>query len=35
MSIRTDSWPIGTPCWVDLAVPDVPAATEFYAAVLG
>ena len=35
MPIRTDSWPTGTPCWVDLAVPDVPAATEFYAAVLG
>lgn len=27
--------PTGTPCWVDLAVPDVPAAKEFYAAVLG
>ena len=35
MPTRTDSWPTGTPCWVDLAVPDVPAATEFYAAVLG
>jgi len=35
MPTRTDSWPTGTPCWVDLAVPDVPAVTEFYAAVLG
>ena len=23
MSIRETSWPTGTPCWVDLAVPDV------------
>jgi uncharacterized protein len=35
MPTRTDSWPAGTPCWVDLAVPDVAAATEFYAVVLG
>lgn len=35
MPIRTAPWPTGTPCWVDLAVPDVEAATEFYAAILG
>lgn len=35
MPIRTDPWPAGTPCWVDLAVPDVDAARKFYAAVLG
>lgn len=35
MPIRTDPWPDGTPCWVDLAVPDVEAAREFYTAVLG
>lgn len=35
MPTRTVSWPAGTPCWVDLAVPDVPAAVEFYGAVLG
>lgn len=35
MPIRTDPWPAGTPCWVDLAVPDADAAREFYAAVLG
>jgi len=35
MPIRTAPWPAGTPCWVDLAVPDVDAAKEFYAAVLG
>ncbi|HEX2297959.1 MAG TPA: VOC family protein [Pseudonocardiaceae bacterium] len=35
MPIRTDPWPAGTPCWIDLAVPDVEAAREFYSAVLG
>jgi predicted enzyme related to lactoylglutathione lyase len=35
MTIRETNWPSGTPCWVDLAVPDVPAATMFYRVVLG
>jgi predicted enzyme related to lactoylglutathione lyase len=35
MSIRTDPWPAGTPCWVDLSVPDVERAVAFYAAVIG
>jgi predicted enzyme related to lactoylglutathione lyase len=35
MSTRTDPWPPGTPCWVDLSVPDVAAAVAFYADVLG
>lgn len=35
MSIRTSPWPDGVPCWADLAVPDVPAAKQFYSAVLG
>lgn len=35
MSVRTDPWPAGTPCWVDIAVPDLTAATEFYGAVMG
>lgn len=35
MPTRTEPWSTGTPCWVDLAVPDVSAAKEFYAAVLG
>lgn len=35
MPLRTSPWPAGVPCWVDLAVPDVPAAEDFYAAVLG
>lgn len=28
-------WPAGTPCWVDLAVPDVTAAARFYGEVIG
>jgi uncharacterized protein len=35
MSTRTDPWPAGTPCWVDLSVPDVQGAVAFYAAVIG
>ncbi|MGY1809794.1 VOC family protein [Blastococcus sp. SYSU D00669] len=35
MSTRTSPWPAGMPCWADLTVPDVPAATAFYGAVLG
>jgi predicted enzyme related to lactoylglutathione lyase len=35
MSIRTSRWPAGVPCWVDLTVPDVPAAQAFYGSVLG
>jgi uncharacterized glyoxalase superfamily protein PhnB len=26
MPTRTDPWPTGTPCWVDLSVPDLAAA---------
>ena len=35
MPIRSDPWPAGTPCWVDLAAADVAASTAFYGAVLG
>src|SRR6185312_12252653 len=38
MPVRDTPWPPGTPCWVDLAVPDLPAViatTAFYAQVLG
>ncbi|NMH95756.1 VOC family protein [Pseudonocardia acidicola] len=35
MPTRDTRWPTGTPCWVDLAVPDISAATQFYGAVLG
>jgi predicted enzyme related to lactoylglutathione lyase len=35
MPTRDTPWPAGTPCWVDLATPDLPKAVEFYSAVLG
>jgi hypothetical protein len=35
MSIRSEVWPAGVPCWADIQVPDVPAAQAFYSAVLG
>ena len=35
MPTRENPWPTGTPCWVDLSVPDLPRAVEFYSAVLG
>jgi uncharacterized protein len=35
MPTRDDPWPPGTPCWTDLAVPDVRAATDFYGPVFG
>jgi predicted enzyme related to lactoylglutathione lyase len=35
MPTRTEKWPAGTPCWADLSVPDLDAAKQFYAAVLG
>lgn len=35
MPHRDSPWPAGTPCWVDLAVPDLPAAVAFYREVIG
>lgn len=35
MPTRSEPWPHGTPCWVDLSVPDIAAAASFYGAVLG
>ncbi|GAB2689499.1 VOC family protein [Thalassiella azotivora] len=35
MSIRHESWPPGTPAWVDLMVPDLQRAREFYGELLG
>jgi len=35
MSTREDRWPAGTPCWIDLMVPDIDAALEFYGQVTG
>lgn len=35
MTVRTEPWPAGTPCRVDISVPDLPAATALYSAVFG
>jgi len=35
MPVRDTPWPVGTPSWVDIAVPDVDAALAFYGPVLG
>jgi predicted enzyme related to lactoylglutathione lyase len=35
MVTRDSPWPPGTPCWVDLAVDDVPLAGAFYQALFG
>ncbi|HKR51239.1 MAG TPA: VOC family protein [Pseudonocardiaceae bacterium] len=35
MPTRNNPWPTGAPCWVDLAVPDLATAKEFYGAVFG
>lgn len=35
MSRRARAWTPGTPCWVDLASPDLDVARAFYGAVLG
>jgi len=35
MPTRTTPWPPGTPCWIDLASTDLPAARTFYAEVFG
>lgn len=35
MPIRTEPWPAGTPCWLDIGVPDMNAAQEFYGAIMG
>ena len=35
MPTRSTPWPDGTPCWVDIGVPDIEAAREFYGALLG
>ena len=35
MPIHAEAWPTGTPCWVDLSVPNIDAATTFYTSVLG
>ncbi|WP_241037009.1 VOC family protein [Blastococcus litoris] len=35
MPTRDTPWPDGTPCWVDIGVPDVDAAKAFYTALFG
>jgi uncharacterized protein len=35
MPTRSDPWPAGTPCWVDISVPDVPTSVAFYGSVMG
>ena len=35
MSTHEGSWAPGTPCWVDISVPDLPRSQGFYSAVLG
>ena len=35
MPLRSEPWPAGTPCWVDLGSPDVAASSAFYGGVLG
>jgi uncharacterized protein len=35
MVTRDTAWPAGTPCWVDIGVPDIPKAVAFYSGVFG
>ncbi len=35
MPTRDTQWPNGTPCWVDIGVPDPDAAKKFYSALFG
>lgn len=35
MMKRDAAWPPGTPCWVDVSVPDLNQATPFYAGLFG
>lgn len=35
MSVRSEPWPSGTPCWVDLASSDPAAAAAYYHDLLG
>lgn len=35
MTVRDTPWAEGTPCWVDLMVPDTKRAAEFYGPLLG
>ncbi len=35
MSTRDEPWTTGTPCWIDLIVPDTASAREFYGPLFG
>lgn len=35
MVTRDTVWPEGTPCWIDVTVPDVDLAREFYSGLFG
>lgn len=35
MAVHEGSWAPGTPCWVDISVPDLARSQAFYRAVLG
>lgn len=35
MTAHPDTWPAGTPCWIDIMVPDLARSQAFYRAVLG
>ena len=35
MTTRDEPWKTGTPCWVDLIVPDVEKAVAFYSELFG
>jgi predicted enzyme related to lactoylglutathione lyase len=35
MPTRDSNWPEGTPCWVDLGIPDIDRARLFYATIFG
>lgn len=35
MGVRKESWPAGTPAWVDISVTDPEASRTFYSSVLG
>lgn len=35
MVTRDTAWPAGTPCWVDIGVPDIQKAVAFYSGVFG
>ena len=35
MVTRNTAWPAGTPCWVDIGVPDIKKAATFYASLFG